>query len=178
VWESPIRVLACVGASRHRRGCPFDLSCGGPPRVRGRGERHNENNKQRFVAARLKVTSMLFGLKSRVGNFTANWPMICLLVLSLTAAAGTAFAQTLGSVESTSKQPPDKDGVPPGGCMPIGLTASGEIVFPFACRALIERQRGIVDQQKPAARDAKPVPGEKQATPPAAFPAQATAPAR
>ena len=116
---------------------------------------------------------MLFGLKSRVGNFTADWPMICLLVLSLTAVAGTAFAHTLGSVESTSKQPPDKDGVPPGGCMPIGLTASGEIVFPFACRALIERQRGIVDQQNPAARDA-----EKQATPPAAFPAQATAPAR
>jgi len=62
--------------------------------------------------------------------------MIGLLVLALTAIAGTAFAQTMGSVESTSEQQPDKDGVPPGGCMPIGLTASGEIVFPFACKAL------------------------------------------
>jgi hypothetical protein len=151
------------GASRHRRGCQFALSRDGPSRVRGRGERHNENNKQRFVAARLMVTPMLFGLKSRVGNFSANWPMTCLLVLSVTAMAGTALAQTTGSGESTSKPPPDKDGVPPGGCMPIGLTASGEIVFPFACRALIERQRGTIDLQKPAARDEKPVSAEKQA---------------
>ena len=115
---------------------------------------------------------MSFRLQSRVGNFSANWPMRCLLVLFLMAAAGTAFAQTKGSVESTSKQPPDKDGVPPGGCMPIGLTASGEIVFPFACKALIERQRGTVEQLKPAARD------EKQETPPATVPAQRAAPAR
>jgi hypothetical protein len=124
------------------------------------------------------VTPMLFRLKSRVGNSSANWPIIGLLVLFLTAIAGTAFAQAMGSVESTSKQPLDKDGVPPGGCMPIGLTASGEIVFPFACKALIERQRGTVDQLKPAARDEKLVPAEKQVTPPAAVPAQAAAPAR
>jgi len=104
------------------------------------------------------VTPMSFGSKSRIGEFSANWPMMGLLVLALTAIAGTAFAQTMGSVEPRSGQPPDKDGVPPGGCMPIGLTASGEIVFPFACRALIERQRGAVDQQKPAARDEKPGP--------------------
>jgi hypothetical protein len=121
---------------------------------------------------------MLFRLKSRVGNLAANWPMRCLLVLSLTLTAGTAFAQTMGSMESTGKLPPDKDGVPPGGCMPIGLTASGEIVFPFACKALIERQRGTVDQQKPAARDEKPTPAEKRETPPAAVPAQAAAPAK
>jgi hypothetical protein len=144
----------------------------------GRGERHNENNKQRFVAARFMVTPMLFRSKSRVGNSSANWPMIGLLVLALTAIAGTAFAQTMGSVESTSEQQPDKDGVPPGGCMPIGLTASGEIVFPFACKALIERQRGAVDALKPAARDEGPLPTEKRETPPVAAPAQAAAPAR
>ena len=148
------------------------------PRVRGLGERHNENNKQRFVAARFMVTPMLFHSRSRVGNSSANWPMIGLLVLALTAIAGTAFAQTMGSVESTYERQPDKDGMPPGDCMPIGLTASGEIVFPFACNALIERQRGAVDALKPAARDERPVPAEKGDTPPAAAPAQAAAPAK
>lgn len=36
------------------------------------------------------------------------------------------------------------DAVPTGGCMPIGLTANGEMVFPLQCRELIERQRGPV----------------------------------
>jgi hypothetical protein len=34
------------------------------------------------------------------------------------------------------------DAVPTGGCMPIGLTAQGEMVFPIQCRTLIERERG------------------------------------
>jgi hypothetical protein len=41
--------------------------------------------------------------------------------------------------------------------MPIGLTASGEIVFPIQCRELIERQRGKAVEQKPAAVDEQPV---------------------
>jgi hypothetical protein len=138
-----------------------------------RGECHNENNKQRFVSARLMGTAMWFRSNGHVGNFSANWPMKCLLVLCLTAVSGTAFAQATGSVESTAKQPPGKDEVPPGGCMPIGLTASGEIVFPFACRALIERQRGTIDLPNP-----KPAPAGKQETPPAAVPAQAASPAK
>jgi hypothetical protein len=121
---------------------------------------------------------MLFRSNSRVGNFSANWPIRCLLVLYLTAVSGTAFAQATGSVESTAKKPPNKDEVPPGGCMPIGLTASGEIVFPFACRALIERQRGTIDLPKPAATEQKPAPAERQETPPAAVPAQAASPAK
>ena len=121
------------------------------------------------------VTPMSFRLKSRLGNSLATWSIMGLLVLSMTAIAGTAYAQAIGSAKSTSKQPLDNDGVPPGGCMPIGLTASGEIVFPFACKALIERQRGTVDQLNPAAPDEKP-PAE--VTPSAAVPAQAAAPAR
>jgi hypothetical protein len=31
-----------------------------------------------------------------------------------------------------------------GSCMPIGLTANGELVFPWECRELIERERGPV----------------------------------
>lgn len=38
----------------------------------------------------------------------------------------------------------------PGSCMPIGLTASGEVVFPWDCRAIIEKQRGPVSVNVPA----------------------------
>jgi len=39
-----------------------------------------------------------------------------------------------------------QDNVPPGGCMPIGLTARGDLVFPMQCRELIERERGPIQE--------------------------------
>ena len=33
---------------------------------------------------------------------------------------------------------------PSGSCMPIGVTAAGELVFPWECREVIERERGPV----------------------------------
>jgi hypothetical protein len=50
--------------------------------------------------------------------------------------------------------------------MPIGLTASGEIVFPIQCRELIERQRGKAVEQKPAAVEEKPVAKQSEAPTP------------
>lgn len=46
---------------------------------------------------------------------------------------GVALAQTTGSLNSSTvpAEPVAKEDVPTGGCMPIGLTASGEIVFPI-----------------------------------------------
>ncbi len=62
--------------------------------------------------------------------------MRVLLAGLVSLLASGAFAQT--------------DNVPPGGCMPIGLTARGDMVFPMQCRELIERERGPVpDQQLP-----------------------------
>jgi len=68
----------------------------------------------------------------------------------LVAMSGVALAQTTGVVNPTptSAEPAVKVEPPPGGCMPIGLTVSGEIVFPFQCREFIERQRAA--NQKPA----------------------------
>ena len=40
--------------------------------------------------------------------------------------------------------------------MPIGLTASGEIVFPIQCKEFIERQRGQAVERKPAAVEERP----------------------
>jgi BA14K-like protein len=86
------------------------------------------------------------------------------------AMGGAALAQTTGAInpnpdptESAAK--PD---VPPGGCMPIGLTASGEIVFPIQCKDFIDRERDkAAVEQKPPAEAAKPaMADEKQAVEP------------
>jgi hypothetical protein len=40
--------------------------------------------------------------------------------------------------------------------MPIGMTASGELVFPIQCKAVIERERGKAVEQNPSAVEQKP----------------------
>ena len=88
-----------------------------------------------------------------------------LLALLLSVMSGAALAETTGAVNpsSTPAQPSVSEDVPPGGCMPIGMTTSGEIVFPIQCKEFIERHRGAaVEQkpaleQKPAAAETKPV---------------------
>jgi hypothetical protein len=55
-----------------------------------------------------------------------------------------------------------------GSCMPIGLTASGEVVFPWDCRAIIEKQRGPVSVNAPSPSGdpaAKDQGSEKDAAP-------------
>jgi hypothetical protein len=69
---------------------------------------------------------------------------IGLLFLSVLAASGDASAQTTGTLGPSS----DKDEVPPGACTPIGVTASGEVVFPFTCKAFLERRRGPIEEPK------------------------------
>ena len=46
--------------------------------------------------------------------------------------------------------------------MPIGMTASGEMVFPIQCKAIIEREGGQVLEQKPAGVEEKPVGDEEK----------------
>jgi hypothetical protein len=79
---------------------------------------------------------------------------LTLLVFVHGAEQANASGQRLAQV-----QEPKQDEIPPGGCTPIGLTARGDIVFPWQCRALIEKQRGPVSEELPAA-------------PPAVVPAQ------
>jgi hypothetical protein len=86
-----------------------------------------------------------------------------LSVFLLTVTSGAALAQTTGTVgpSRAPAEPSIKEDVPPGACMPIGLTASGEIVFPIQCKEFIERQRGKAVERKPAAEEA-PVQAAKQ----------------
>src|SRR5882757_10778829 len=89
-----------------------------------------------------------------------------LLALLLSVMSSAALAQTTGAVNPSAApaQPSTNADVPPGGCMPIGLTTSGEIVFPIECKEFIEQHRGVAVEQKPAAvEDKKPAVEEKSA---------------
>jgi BA14K-like protein len=79
-------------------------------------------------------------------------------LLLLLMMNGAAIAQTTGTLNPAPApaEPKVKEDVPPGGCMPIGMTASGEMVFPIQCEGIIERERGKVVEQNPSAVEVKP----------------------
>jgi hypothetical protein len=55
-----------------------------------------------------------------------------------------------GVSEVSPKAPTQKDDDgPTGGCTPIGVTASGKLVFPMQCQAFLEPHRGPEDVQAP-----------------------------
>src|SRR5438270_10675898 len=93
------------------------------------------------------------GLASRAGTLG------CVL---LAVMSGAALAQTTGAVspKPAAAEPSMNEEPPPGGCMPIGLTASGEIVFPFQCKAFLERQKAA-DQKSTVAGNQKPAAAEQ-----------------
>jgi hypothetical protein len=86
----------------------------------------------------------------------------------LTLINGAALAQMTGTVNPSPApaEPSVKEDVPPGGCMPIGMTASGEMVFPIQCKGIIERERGKVVGQKPAAVEEKPAAKQSESASP------------
>jgi hypothetical protein len=80
-----------------------------------------------------------------------------------------AIAQTTGTVNPSPAlaEPSMKEEEPvPGGCMPIGLTVSGEMVFPIECKEFIERHRGKAVEQKPAAVEEKPASKQSEGVAP------------
>jgi hypothetical protein len=52
----------------------------------------------------------------------------------LALMSGAVLAQTTGTLNpsATPVESSGKEDAPPGGCMPIGMTASGEMVFPIS----------------------------------------------
>lgn len=86
----------------------------------------------------------------------------------LVMTGDVALAQTTGKMNSSAApaEPAAKEDVPPGGCMPIGLTASGEIVFPIQCKEIIERARGKTVEQGPPAAEEKSAAGQPDAVEP------------
>jgi hypothetical protein len=76
------------------------------------------------------------------------------------AAAGETILrnQQVPQMNQTTQANSSQANASGGSCMPIGLTAGGELVFPWECRAVIERERGPVSEDiatavKNAAKD-------------------------
>jgi BA14K-like protein len=90
------------------------------------------------------------------------------LALLLSVMSGAAFTQTTGTVNPSAvpAESSGKEDVPPGGCMPMGMTASGEMVFPIQCKGIIERERGKAVEQDPSAVEQKPAAKQSEAVPP------------
>jgi outer membrane biosynthesis protein TonB len=93
-----------------------------------------------------------------------------LVVFAMTS--GLALAQTTGTLNPNPLPPPaDKNDLPAGSCMPIGVTAAGDLVFPFQCKTLLDQTRGraAADEtaaaaRKPAVDDAPVASDEKSAS--------------
>jgi hypothetical protein len=86
------------------------------------------------------------------------------------ATPETSRNETGVSEVSPKASTQEDDDVPTGGCMPIGLTAQGELVFPMKCQALLERHRGPAHSQVPAPTnppESAAPPRERQAAEPA-----------
>ena len=91
-----------------------------------------------------------------------------LLVCCISLVGPAAIAQTRSEPakldqRNTQPESASTDSVPAGGCMPIGLTARGDLVFPLQCRELIERERGpISEDQTRAAQQKLEMPATRQ----------------
>jgi hypothetical protein len=99
-------------------------------------------------------------------------------ITASTASSGTsnkvapeASRNEPGVSEVSPKAPTQKDDDVPGGeCTPIGVTASGKLVFPMQCQAFLERRRGPEDSQVPVSTNPPELatpPKERQAAEPA-----------
>jgi hypothetical protein len=102
--------------------------------------------------------------KGRLHNEIGDPMRIFPAVLLLVAVGGTAFAQDSETTTPKPAEPSLTVDVPPGGCMPFGVTAAGDLVFPIQCKELIERRRGgaVEDKaavQSKACRDRKAAAG-------------------
>src|SRR4030088_1496919 len=87
-----------------------------------------------------------------------------LLALLLSVMSSAALAQTTGAVNPSAApaQPSTNADVPPGGCMPIGMTTSGEILFRMEGKNFIKQPSGRVVEQSPVAVAKNPAAGVEQ----------------
>jgi hypothetical protein len=65
------------------------------------------------------------------------------------------------TMPDATTNPPEKSNVdetPPGGCLPIGVTSSGEVVFPFLCKGFLDRNKGRAAVTETPTEQEKPLP--------------------
>src|SRR5882757_840792 len=85
--------------------------------------------------------------------------VLCCVLPAVMGGAALAQTGSLADPSPTAAQSsPKEDDPPPGGCKPIGLTVSGEVVFPLECKEFIERQKAMIS--KPAPVETNPAAAE------------------
>jgi hypothetical protein len=111
-------------------------------------------------------------MKSPVAVQVGSAARAALGCVIVTLMGSAALAQTTGAVApkpdaaaaSATPQPL------PGGCMPIGVTVSGQIVFAFQCKDFLEQQKAASQDpaaaaDKPATAEEKPAGGQEKPAP-------------
>jgi hypothetical protein len=101
--------------------------------------------------------------------FARRSGVLCGLFLVVTGTV--AFGQTSGTPDRSPAPPSASDEPTPGTCKPIGLTLSGEAVFPLECWDFIEKQKAMSRPTPPpetgsvpATAGAKPVAPDDKPT--------------
>src|SRR5882762_8342018 len=94
--------------------------------------------------------------------------VLCCVLPAVMGGAALAQTGSLADPSPTAAQSsPKEDDPPPGGCKPIGLTVSGEVVLPLECKEFIERQKAMISkpapvETNPAAAVLKPAGAEEK----------------
>src|SRR3954454_1950568 len=76
-----------------------------------------------------------------------------LILIMSVAPLSAVLAQdaSIQRLQLAQAAPSQSEHQPAGACTPIGLTANGDIVFPWECRETIEKQRGPISVSLPTA---------------------------
>lgn len=77
---------------------------------------------------------------------------LTILILTMSVAslsAARAEDSSIRGLQSAQAGPAKAEHQSAGACTPIGLTANGDIVFPWECRETIEKQRGPISVSLP-----------------------------
>jgi hypothetical protein len=90
-----------------------------------------------------------------------SWAVLLISAATLPVFLGMSSICAAQSSDSVPRS--SDDGPPPGGCTPIGVTVSGEIVFPMTCKDFIERHKAAdraatAAETKPATAEASKAP--------------------
>ena len=89
------------------------------------------------------------------------WAVLLISAATLPVSLGMS---SVGVAQTSEPQPRfSDDGPPPGGCNPIGVTVSGEIVFPMTCKDFIERHKAA--DRAASAAETKPATAEASKAP-------------
>jgi hypothetical protein len=111
---------------------------------------------QRLLSLRAVIDVILDTIRDVAAARSAGVLCCVLMVMGGIARAQTGDPATPSPVPAQSAK---DDMPPPGACKPIGLTVSGEVVFPLECRAFIERalnSKPAVAMTKPSSLEPKP----------------------